>query len=228
MEKGGAMKALLAGTKFLLIVLVMVTFAGCATSGLSSQEKFDEKSKQGIVFAAILYEGTYSANTIFVRSMDGRVRKTMRFGEAVLAWPVPPDGDYVDHGFASFSRKGGLIAEEFPPGNYEVYAWIVSGSGPSVKSAEPFSIRFTVEPGVATYIGAYQFKHQRTALMVSGASMSVDDEFERDEQVFRKKFINMQPLSVKNGIARYFRVMPASPDTPAANDDISRPEDSIH
>ncbi|RZI83285.1 MAG: hypothetical protein EOP38_13145 [Rubrivivax sp.] len=178
--------------KWLLILLVLLS--GCTSTGISQSSK--PKPDQGLVFASVLFAGTYSENSIYIRKIGEAEFVRMGLGEAMILVPVFPKSDFEDLGYDKLGKKGAVLAEALPPGDYEVFDWRVVAGSRTLRARKPFSIPFTVVQGKVAYIGSYHFTHQ--GYLVGSVTANAKDLFERDAKIFDSKFKDYQPLEKQN------------------------------
>jgi hypothetical protein len=190
----------------------------CASTGISESQK--PSPDKGVVFASVLFSGTYSENSILIRPVgDARVIR-IGLGEPSILIPVLPKGDFADIGYDKMGKKGAVLAEELPPGDYEVFDWRVKTSSRTIASLRQFSIPFKVEAGKAVYLGSYSFTHR--GYMIGDVKVVAEDLLARDAAIFDGKFQgykdmekkNFAPAEVQTGLgkgAAFGRDMPALP-----------------
>ncbi|MEM7569371.1 MAG: hypothetical protein AAF337_06210 [Pseudomonadota bacterium] len=153
-------------THRLILGLLLLALAGCASSGMSSNGRPDPGDDYSgadagtLVYAvgtvrgfgmrfAFPYSRTQALSGETVDDWQGRIRPSV--GGAVYLKILNPD-------FEGF-ETGHLVTRALPPGRYNIRDFEFFGSGPAGSygwsSAVPFSIAFTIEPGKATYIGSF-------------------------------------------------------------------------
>lgn len=176
------------------ILLFMALLSGCTTTGIS--ESKSPSPDKGVVFASVLFSGSYSENSILIRKVGEADVIRMGLGEAMILVPVFPKSDFADIGYDSMGKKGAVLAEELEPGNYEVFNWRVRGGYRKLVASKSFSIPFTVVKGQATYLGSYHFTHR--GYMIDSAKVDADNLLERDTAIFDRKFVGYKGLEKKN------------------------------
>ena len=168
----------------ILALLFMVLLSGCTTTGIS--ESKTPAPDKGVVFASILFSGSYSQNSIYIRKVGEADVIRMGLGESMILVPIFPKGDFADLGYDRMGKKGAVLAEELPPGDYEIFDWSVRSGYRTISPMKAFSMPFTVVQGRATYLGSYHFTHR--GYMISSVKVSVENLLERDGAVFDGKF----------------------------------------
>jgi hypothetical protein len=168
----------------ILTLLFILFLAGCTSTGIS-ESKVPSPGK-GVVFASVLFSGSYSENSIFIRKVGEADVVRMGLGEAMILLPIFPTGDFADIGYNSMGKKGAVLAEELAPGDYEVFDWSVRAGYRTVSAKQSFSIPFTVVRGQASYLGSYTLTH--LGRRNNSVSASVESLLERDARIFDSKF----------------------------------------
>jgi hypothetical protein len=94
-------------------------------------------------------------------------RVALRDGTTVQDWQgsIAPDGGWrvgtQDQESRFYGRESGhVVVRRLPPGSYLIDQFAFSGGGFGMgtidwSSAVPFAMRFTIQPGAATYIGSF-------------------------------------------------------------------------
>ena len=185
--------------RFSVLVVCLFTFViqGCATPNIDRGYVLNSTAESGVVSGSITYQGGYSGYRVYYRSLkqDGE-SGFFQWGKSNVLIPYFPKGD-----FESLGIKGALFAAELSAGDYEIYQWSV-GSGPAiVKPIEDFSIRFTVEPAKAVYLGNFNFvQTDSMGLTITGAEVSYADMSIRDLSVLQQKYPNFSKVPVKYAV----------------------------
>lgn len=152
----------------------LLLLSACATSGVD-EDFVTPTAKEGLVWGSVTYKGSPATYRVHYRRADRKVEGTFDYQNT------------RSRDFSSRESSGAVFAVPLAAGEYELYQWSV-GSGPTiVSSAEPFSIRFKVEPGKSVYIGSFHFV-QTAKLAATDATVSYKDAFARDARVLRRKF----------------------------------------
>lgn len=175
--------------------LVLATLlSGCTTTGIS-ESKMPSPDK-GVVFASVLFSGSYSENSILIRKIGEADVTRMGLGESMILVPVFPKSDFADMGYDRMGKKGAVLAEELDPGDYEVFDWRVRGGSRTLVPRKSFSIPFTVVKGQATYLGSYHFTHR--GYMIDSVKVDAANLLERDATIFDGKFKEYKNMEKKN------------------------------
>lgn len=96
--------------------------------------------------------------------------------------PIFPTNDFDN-------IKGKLHVIELPPGEYEIANWGVTSGFANLNQTRPFSVKFKIQPGKATYIGSFIFTvTDSMGLTVTGVRVDYEDRFDEDLLVLREKY----------------------------------------
>lgn len=170
-------------TKYLSL-LAIAFLSSCATSNIGSAYRLSPSGETGIVSGSLTRDGAYSEYSVFYRQIPGGESGHLGIGQANVIIPYFPKGDFNDR-----HTKGELFAVELPAGVYEFYRWHVGSGMTSIEPTDPFSIRFRVVPGRATYIGNFHFTQTaHLGLTVTGVKVSYLDMSARDVPLLAIKF----------------------------------------
>lgn len=165
-----------------IAVTLTAALSACAAQSITQDYTLTAEAREGVVTGSVSYSGRYSGYYVHYRQLPGGVRGEFSFGSSVAV--VPDKGDFSEPGL-----RGSVFAKALPPGEYEVYRWSVGSGYATVASTEPFSIRFTVEPGKLVYLGNFHFiKTSSLGLTVTGAKLSYKEEIASDLPIFKRKF----------------------------------------
>lgn len=97
--------------------------------------------------------------------------------------------------------NGKLQVTELPSGKYEISRWGVTSGYVHLSQTQPFSIKFKIEPGKATYIGSFIFSVTKTlGLTVTGVKVDFQDKYAEDVAVLRKKYPNLERTDIYMGL----------------------------
>jgi len=102
-------------------------------------------------------------------------------------------------------RFGFVTVKELPPGNYEIYSYVVKWregkfKDKAVASAEPFTVPFTIAAGKTTYLGnfgavGFKQENQWGYSVPAGAYFVVSDKADRDLEIARRKMPEIGPVT---------------------------------
>jgi hypothetical protein len=97
------------------------------------------------------------------------------------------------------SEAGSLFAFSLPPGDYEIFdCYVVQDTiaGPYThRPPQSFSIRFSVEPGKACYLGSILVVRHSGSFKIAmkgGVEFILRDKLKHDQQLFRKRYPEVQ------------------------------------
>jgi len=100
--------------------------------------------------------------------------------------------DYEGH------ETGKVFVRRLPPGRYEIYNYLFSGSGPGAvetSSKNKFAIPFEIRPGDATYIGNIAWGHSLGTRLEKTHGFTgyfvISDKSDRDLPIARRKQPNL-------------------------------------
>jgi len=181
-----------------ILVIAITLLTGCATSNtktnIPSNFSFNEQKNTGVMLASVSYSGSFSGYAVYYRKVgeSGNGQKLqIGAGTAVLP-PGMMDWDIEKPGL-----RGNVFAVELPAGEYEIFNYSLSSGFAHGSGEEPLSLRFTVEPHRATYIGNFLFR--RTAgfgATVLGVNISHADFSERDLPIIHSKYASLDTSDV--------------------------------
>jgi len=180
--------------KKLWALLFVASLPACTTTGIS--ESKTPSPGKGVVFASVLFSGSYSENSILIRKVGEADVTRMGLGEAVILVPVFPKSDFADIGYDSMGKKGAVLAEELAPGDYEVFDWRVRTGSRTLIARRHFSIPFTVVQGQATYLGSYKFTHRGYG--INTVKVEAENLLDRDAAIFDGKFKEYKSMDKKS------------------------------
>lgn len=187
--------------KRVLLSLLLLSLAGCKSlSGLTLEDDYKGPDAGYAVIGFGASAGTQygSVSLYYGRSMfnGGNLEEYSRFSYPPLLQPfAKPD-------YQSEKDEGMALVAKLAPGEYEFvnFSAIISRGSilpPLIYSASsPFSIPFTVRPGVTTYLGNYQTVASEgqgpTGGMREGPPIFLlQDQAERDLALARKREPNL-------------------------------------
>jgi hypothetical protein len=186
----------------IIILMSVFLISSCSTSNISNDFELQPNTDKGIVIGSITYDGGYSEYSIKYSQFYSGDTGYFKSGRSLILIPYFPDGEFEELGI-----KGNLIAAELPYGNYEINSWGV-GSGPStVSPTKPFSIKFTVTPGEAIYLGNFHFTElDSLGLTITGARVDYSDKRSRDIKAFSQNYVGLNETPIGASIAKGTRV----------------------
>lgn len=210
-----------------LPALLTLSLAGCATtSDLAGDYALDPKGEEGLVVASLTLSGKDLAKVsrfeyrvrAAARKGDEAVNVTAHFASPSqharwaqkesrhpgADWSAvvkdSPSAAALDVREAAVA--GRVAALRLPPGEYEFYAWKVTEPGAygatEFAPKPPFSYRFAVRPGQATYIGQLNLHLGERGTQ----EVTVEDRNERDLVLMRTKIPSLKTTAVRLEIGR--------------------------
>jgi hypothetical protein len=198
------MTKLLGALRGVFLVVMAVGLAACATRNIANDYALSDGANKGVVVGSITYSGAYAGYEVHYRKVDdAAVRGFFHYGmNKYLAMPRTGKSDIAEPGNPGV--RGDLFAAELPAGEYEISSWEVSqGTTATSTPTQPVSIRFTVKPGEATYLGNYHFVRTSRALTLStGYEVTAKDEAARDLKIFAEKYPRLSQAKVTSGIGQ--------------------------
>ena len=181
--------------RLLSILLLACFLTACATPNISSSYTPDTNSGQGVVFGSISYTGTYAIYRVYYRQLGSTTTSFFEFGD-VSGLSVMKRNDIDAPGL-----RGDLFAAALPAGEYEVVGWQSRTGYLSIYPREAFSIRFTIHPGEAVYLGAFHFLvKRRMALNPTVLQLNYIDEKLRDFGILLEKYPQFAKAPLTSGI----------------------------
>ncbi len=175
--------------------------AACGTPNVGTDYVLSDAGNKGVVVGSITYSGSYAGYEVHYRKVgDTAVRGFFHYGMSkYMAMPRMGKSDIAEPGV-----RGDLFAAELPEGEYEVHGWQVSqGTTATSTQTQSFSIRFTVKPGEATYLGNYHFtRTSRSLNLATGFEVTAKDEAARDLKIFAEKYPRLSQVAVTAGMER--------------------------
>ena len=180
--------------KILLIAVVSLIFGGCATPNVSNDFSLSPDSKSGLLVGSLKYRGLLSGYRVYFKGLNNEERGYFEAGAGVMLLPIPPKSDFVN-------EKGKLQITELTPGEYEINGWGVQSGVAHISQTQPFSIKFKIESGKATYIGSFIFTVTNSVgLTVTGVKVDFVDSLEEDIKVLRRLYPNLAMTGVYRGL----------------------------
>ena len=172
-------------------LLVTGLLSACAAN-VPTDYKVDPQKPLGLVVGSITFESSMgSYRVVVVPVKDGPVApeevKVLKAGDA--QW-TPFTRFYDD----DLKGKGDTFAVEMPAGNYRIRAWHVVQGAKRSSSTNPIDIPFTVEPGKAIYVGAFNWDSH-------WVNITLRDQSSRDIPILEKRFPGLKAAPIAMGIA---------------------------
>jgi len=192
-----------------ILVLVVVLLSGCKTANVRDDYTFSEETEAGIIIGSVTQTkdtGTATNTQFFVNYHSKKNKKTLYSKEesALLGYlgaksEFGPEEDF-----------GRIFVIEIPPGKHEVDHWnITHGDGGYYgftlypKSPSPV-LNFDVTSGDIIYLGNFHMnvesgKNLFGMTIPTGGVPEINDEYDRDIKLFKKKFAQFSNKEIKNG-----------------------------
>lgn len=174
----------------------MFVITGCATVNRAIDTNYSLSSKDGtgLLIASVKYRGPVSGYKVYYKSVDENTNGSLEAGAGVMLIPIPPKSDFS-------TVNGKLEVQELPAGEYEINGWRVVSGYANVVPTTPFSIKFKIEPGKATYIGSFVFDVTNAmGLTVTGVTLAHKDSYQEDAKVLFVKYPNLNEFDVNIGL----------------------------
>lgn len=182
-------RALLAG-----LLACMLSACATPTASVSKSYSLESNSKNGVLVGSVKYRGPLSGYQVYYRGLDNNKSGYFEAGKGIMLVPIPPRSDFSN-------IKGKLQVAELPPGEYEISRWSVTSGYAHLSQTQPFSIRFKIEPGKATYIGSFVFSVTDTmGLTVTGVRVDFQEMYSDDIAVLNIKYPNLNKTEVFMGL----------------------------
>lgn len=163
---------------------LVVTLSACAAPDTGTAEA---GAPTGMIIGSITHESSVGVYGLGVAGKPGqRVRSpSVGFG----MWT--PFNNEMDE---DLKEKGGTFAQDLPAGEYRIVGWFVNRSSTFYRSATPFEIPFSVQPGKATYLGNLHFDSH-------WENVTLRDRAARDLPVLTKRVAKLASAEVTQAIA---------------------------
>lgn len=179
-----------------LITLFAVFLASCVSPTASVKKSYalDKTSEKGLLVGSVKYSGLLSGYKVYFRGLGNNESGYFEAGKGMMLIPVLPASDFE-------SIKGKLQVVELPEGEYEISRWGVTSGYANLSQTQPFSIKFKIEPGKATYIGSFLFSVTNTmGLTVTGVRVNFEDRYSEDIAALNGKYPNLNETKVYMGL----------------------------
>lgn len=198
-----------------LVVAVIAggSLSACATFSVPGTYTLHDKSNEGLAVASLSFEGLgpNEAPTWSYRRLDaeGRAHLMNKWVWEPLDWDSPPGRlayfvlspgqyEFYESGFSRASGGGGMTWTIGPGG-------VPTNSNPHYAgfnqptytgfNAEPFSVKFEIKPGKATYIGSLHFVWQELGRR---GTVTLRDESVRDLALLRERLPRIDSAEIEN------------------------------
>lgn len=180
----------------IVVFSILFVLSGCASvSNVPTDYALSQDSETGILLASVSYHGSYSGYSIKFRKIGSSKWDKLEVGSGTAF--LPPG--MLDWDIEARGLRGNVFAIELPAGEYEFGSWFVSSGVASISPVNPFSIRFNIYPGNATYAGNFHFvRESGFGATVTGVNVHYEDKYDRDIPIIEKKYKNIDIALVKN------------------------------
>lgn len=181
-------------TKIILVAIASLILVGCATPDVSKDFSLSSDSKTGLLIGSVKFQGPISGYRVYFKGLNNNEKG---YFEAIGTDPISflhPRYDFPDVG-------GKIQVTELIPGEYEINSWSVDAGATHLSQTQPFSIKFKIEPGKATYIGSFMFTATRSLVdIVTGVKVDFSDAFDEDVQVLHRLYPNLAMTDIYRGV----------------------------
>jgi hypothetical protein len=178
----------------ILIAVMGWVVAGCATPDVPKNFSLSPDSKTGLLIGSVKYRGPVAGYRVYFKGVSGEEKGYFETGSNDIVSFLHSRYDFPDVG-------GKLQVTELIPGEYEINRWSVEGGATHLNQTRPFSIKFKIEPGKATYIGSFMFTATRSLVnVVTGVKVDFADAFDEDVKVLRRLYPNLAMTDVYRGV----------------------------
>lgn len=169
------------------VAALVLGLAGCAAPNIDDKHDVRGATTTGVVAGSITYSGPYGGYRLeLVSKASGEVFR-IEHGSGQTLNPMLAFKGEAPH--PGLQRRGSPFAVALPAGSYEIRAWQVSCGAANIRSTAPTGVEFQVEPGRAIYVGNFNFvETSRVVRLITGASVTMSDQSERDFPVIRGSF----------------------------------------
>ncbi|MBI3546500.1 MAG: hypothetical protein HY081_07915 [Gammaproteobacteria bacterium] len=184
--------------KNLIVGVISCILVGCATKDVSSDFSLSADSKTGLLIGSLKYTGHVSGYRVYFKGLSNAEKGYFEAGSSNLSF-FSTRYDFPDLG-------GKLQVTELTPGDYEINAWGVQSGVAHVSQTQPFSIKFKIEAGKATYIGSFLFTETRSlGATVTGVKVDFSDAFDEDVKVLRRLYPKLVLTDVYRGVEPHLK-----------------------
>jgi len=182
--------------KFALLLSLAWLLSACAspTASVSKSYTLNSESENGLLVGSVKYRGLLSGYKVYFRGLNNNQSGYFEAGKGMMLIPIPPSSDFEN-------AKGKLQVTELPAGEYIISQWGVTSGYANLSQTQPFTIKFKIESGKATYIGSFIFSVTNTmGLTVTGVRADFEDKYSEDIPVLRQKYPNLKDIPVFMGL----------------------------
>lgn len=168
-----------------LLTLLLLVLSACASDPKKLPYALDPAGPDGLFVGSITYDGPVSGYRLFYRPVGQMAGGFVEAGAGSIFEP----GFFAQSDIEGGDQRGNLFAVRLPPGDYEIYDWAVVGSAARLAPTRPFSLRYSVRPGRATYAGSFHFRQTNTlGLTVTGVRVDYGNAWQRDAALLPGKY----------------------------------------
>tara|TARA_R110000868_G_scaffold13345_14_gene62432 strand:- start:16446 stop:17099 length:654 start_codon:yes stop_codon:yes gene_type:complete len=186
------------GFKVFAVLTLLLLSACTAVSNVPTDYQLSSSSGNGLLLASVTYKGRYSEHSMMFREVGSSKWNKLKIGaQHALLLPSMLDWDIESPGL-----RGNVFAVELPAGEYEFASWYVGSGVASTGPVNPFSIRFDISPGDATYAGNFHFiKESSVAVLFATFNVGLENEFDRDIALIKQKYGSLDIAQVYSNVA---------------------------
>ena len=180
----------------LLLSMLISLLWGCATptASVGASYSLDSNSANGLLVGSVKYSGLLSGYKVYFHGLDNDASGYFEAGKGIMLNPIPPKSDFR-------GVNGVLQVTELPAGNYEISRWGVTSGYAHISQTQPFSIKFKIEPGKATYIGSFVFSvTKKMGLTVTGVNVDFKESYSEDVGILRQKYLGLEHAEIYMGL----------------------------
>jgi hypothetical protein len=180
--------------KILLVAVLSCILAGCATKDVSKDFSLSPDSKSGLLIGSVKYHGRVAGFRVYFKGLNNEEKGYFEAGSNDVVAFFSMHYDFPDIG-------GKLQVTELIPGEYEINRWSVQNGVAHLSQTQPFSIKFKIEPGKATYIGSFIFTVTDTTLAtVTGIKVDFADALDEDVEVLHRMYPKLAMTDIYRGV----------------------------
>ncbi|BAV34186.1 hypothetical protein SCL_1895 [Sulfuricaulis limicola] len=181
-------------SNIMLVAAICLILVGCATSDVSKDFSLSPDSKSGLLIGSVKYLGPVSGYRVYFKGLNNNEKGYFEAGSSNAVSLFSTRYDFPDVG-------GKLQVTELIPGNYEIYGWAVQSGVAHLSQTTPFSIKFKIEPGKATYIGSFIFTvTNKLAATVTATKVDFADAFDEDIKVLHRLYPKLAMADIYRGV----------------------------
>ena len=182
-----------------IILLLTFVLLGCTSvKSVDSAYTLDKSSENGLLIVSLTRKGGgMKASVKFTQADDSGPVQSVGFGKGMVVVPIPTPNLY-----SHIRGSGQIFAIELPAQTYAFTGWSVESGYATLRSNTASRIEFTIKPGIATYLGNFDFDvTDRFSRTVIGISVDWKDNFKVDEGVLEYRFPYLDMKEVEQGVA---------------------------